>query len=281
MSLSTTPSLDSSVRPSFASGYASPLTGGMAHESLWDGVVGAWCPSLGATGGVVRDASGRSDSMDLSQVATSNRFVIERDGPCIHATNGTNEYGKTTFNPAGLTAWSVDVWVKFESDAAVAYVWGCFDGDFAGRFYLRRESDQSTMRIGCGGSTFTYASAAENDVWTCYSVTYDGAGVTLYRDGIAVGADAISGQTFTSEPMWVAAANKGGTADGVGKMKFNTVTVRNRALTANEAATLYRLGPAGIYQRKQPVITTAEEVVGGLSIPIAAYHYNHNVGSRL
>jgi hypothetical protein len=42
------------LKPSYATGYAKNASQS-AHPNLWDGLVGAWMPSLGVTGETLRD----------------------------------------------------------------------------------------------------------------------------------------------------------------------------------------------------------------------------------
>jgi hypothetical protein len=53
------------LKPSYATGYAKNASQS-AHPNLWDGLVGAWMPSLGVTGETLRDVSGRENHADYT-----------------------------------------------------------------------------------------------------------------------------------------------------------------------------------------------------------------------
>jgi hypothetical protein len=73
------------VTPSYRSGFYSPRRGGVTkYPSLWRGCIGAWCPSLGATGGRLFDQSlyqnhGTLTSMDAATdwVPSAGKMVLD------------------------------------------------------------------------------------------------------------------------------------------------------------------------------------------------------------
>ena len=74
------------LKPSYASGYAKNASQS-AHPNLWDGLVGAWMPTLGVTGETLRDVSGNGNhgtltGMDAATdwVATSKGLALDFDG---------------------------------------------------------------------------------------------------------------------------------------------------------------------------------------------------------
>jgi hypothetical protein len=57
------------VEPSYKSGYAQSA-GESAHPNLWDGLVGAWMPSMGVTGKTLRDISGNDNHGTLTNFSS-------------------------------------------------------------------------------------------------------------------------------------------------------------------------------------------------------------------
>jgi hypothetical protein len=274
--------ITSEVKPSYASGYASPITGGMAHESLWDGVVGAWCPSLGATGGTLRDLSGNHNHGTLTNAALST--VWQPDGLDLDGSDDHINLG----DPAslrGMPNLTLAAWVKANDTGWRYAVFGAWGSSGANLKYL--------MRVDNGNiQTFIYTSTQIGGTFSTQDLTdrlhllvatWDGATLKMYIDGVKSstefsGSGSIRDASVEDTYLGDDSGGSGNTFNGT----IASATIYNRGITASDAAKLYRLGPAGLYQQKRPVITTAEEVVvGGLPIPIAAYHYNHNVGSRL
>ena len=58
------------------------------------------------------------------------------------------------------------------------------------------------------------------------------------------------------------------------------IRLYNRVLSPNEIR-LLATRPGIAYERKRQFAFKAPAAVGGLSIPIAAYHYNHNIGANV
>jgi hypothetical protein len=71
------------TQPSYASGYAKSASES-AHPELWDGLVGAWMPSFGVTGNVLRDIINRHDAAtldnDASWVTSDQGIGVQLDG---------------------------------------------------------------------------------------------------------------------------------------------------------------------------------------------------------
>lgn len=95
---------------SYKSGFA-PRDGRPRYPSLWRGCVGAWCPSLGPSGGVLREWSGFQDhatltNMDVSSVWTNYGLTFD----------GSNDYCVVSPNVRHIASrMTVALWVKFSA----------------------------------------------------------------------------------------------------------------------------------------------------------------------
>lgn len=107
------------LKPSYATGYAKNASQS-AHPNLWDGLVGAWMPSLGVTGGTVKDVSGNSNDVTLFADAhfetTSRGHAIDFDRNGDYAVSAEN----TSF-VIGTGAFTILQWVYVRSLANVGY----------------------------------------------------------------------------------------------------------------------------------------------------------------
>ena len=107
------------IQPSYKAGYAKSASES-AHPNLWDGLVGAWMPSLGATGGTVKDVSGNSNDVTLFDDAhfetTSRGYAIDFDRNGDYAVSAEN----TSF-VIGTGAFTILQWVYVRSLAGVSY----------------------------------------------------------------------------------------------------------------------------------------------------------------
>jgi hypothetical protein len=77
--------------PSYKAGYAKSASES-AHPELWDGLVGAWIPAMGPTGGTVMDLSGRgynapfTGTWDISEEGWQTRHESDDDAIMLEQT---------------------------------------------------------------------------------------------------------------------------------------------------------------------------------------------------
>jgi len=66
-------------KPNYATGYAKNASES-ANPNLWDGLVGAWMPSLGVTGETLRDVSGNGNHGTLTNMDAATDWVATSKG---------------------------------------------------------------------------------------------------------------------------------------------------------------------------------------------------------
>lgn len=78
---------------SLQSGFACPWgrTPWLQYPQLWEGCVGAWCPSLGATGGTLWDWSGYCNHGTLTNMDPASDWVVSGGQRALDF-DGTNDY---------------------------------------------------------------------------------------------------------------------------------------------------------------------------------------------
>lgn len=82
-------------RPTWQSGYASPGStywSRAAYPELWRGCVGAWCPSLGPTGGTLFDHSGYRNHGTLTNMDPGTDWVVSGRGGYALDFDGVNDH---------------------------------------------------------------------------------------------------------------------------------------------------------------------------------------------
>ena len=91
--------------PSYQAGFSAPTrTRNYAYPSLWRGCVGAWCPSLGQTGGTLYDQSGCGNHGTLTNmdpgtdwVASNGKVALDFDGTDDYVSVANSRmFGKTS-----------------------------------------------------------------------------------------------------------------------------------------------------------------------------------------
>lgn len=92
-----------------------------AYPQLWDGLVGAWCPSLGPTGAILRDLSGRANHCAFSVMDPGTDWVLSQGYYALDldATNDHLDGDNTT--PANSNSLAVAAWVRPNGSGSTAH----------------------------------------------------------------------------------------------------------------------------------------------------------------
>mgnify|MGYP006423872361 CR=1 FL=1 len=233
--------------PSYAGGFASPERG-LIDRSLWDGVVGAWCPSLGATGLTVRDNSLHGNDGVVIGMTEAEAWADTPRGMTFGG-SGSGDYTDVTIN-ADLQLsghYTVSVFITWAASTN-AHAVSCYDGNGWTIFNIG-----TTIYFGRYGSDegSPFVAGPTLVVGTRYHLvmTYNGTTLTAYVDGKSVGTKALSGFTSTANNLNI--GRNPNTVSQVTDGTIDSVTIWDgRALSANEVSTFHRLGPGGMYRRQ-------------------------------
>ena len=167
------------------------------YPSLWDGLVGAWCPSLQSPSGVnLYDLSGRNrhgvlTNMDsVAWVRESGSYTLRFDGVNDHVATGA---ALSRFMSS--TTGSISIWVKPTGTApTIANAWlGGFIGDDAGFMSLSRGIIGGSDRLWAynfDGNEDRVGVAYTIGVWTHLVWAHVGGTLSLYKDGQIAGSTA-------------------------------------------------------------------------------------------
>ena len=112
--------IGSSNNPSYRSGFYSPRRGGTPkYPSLWDGCVGAWAPSLGATGLTLRDESVFGNHGTLTNMDPASDWVVSGGKGALRnvGTIPSYEHVVITHNLPTVTSATFSIWLR--SDGTV------------------------------------------------------------------------------------------------------------------------------------------------------------------
>ena len=109
------------LKPSYASGYAKNASQS-AHPNLWDGLVGAWMPSLGVTGETLRDVSGNGNHGTLTNMDAASDWVGTSKGLALDYTGGNQRVSGSIDPSVFAGAHTISCWFNRRATAS----WGAF-----------------------------------------------------------------------------------------------------------------------------------------------------------
>ena len=151
------------------------------HSSLRQGLVGAWCPSLGASGLLLIDYSGRNSHGPLTNMDGQDNWRASGSGLALNF-DGTNDIvtppDRTRL--AGNAAFSVCAWIKTASDGTITDA-----GNNIGTLpCLVRTTSTGGMSFSGGGPIIQKTGVYSVNVWSHVALVYPG---TVIRDVVFFG----------------------------------------------------------------------------------------------
>jgi hypothetical protein len=250
-----------------------------AHPQLWDGVVGAWCPSLGPTGSRLHDMSGRSNWGTLTNMDNATDWVID-GGQYALDFDGSNDYVACGKAPVLRSQFAITLWFRPTFLAkAQQYLLSALIGNGSDNAYsVIWEYVNDTVEFYSQGSTLRTNSqiSVTEMVWTHIAYSYDGATLRAFKNGVQVNSQtaAVTLNTNT-ENLFFAAFN----ANVFAQVQMDDIRIYDRALSMAEIMSLasYR----GIsYERKRRTIRRLTPEQPGFR-PYWALNRNQTIGGGL
>ena len=270
------------LKPSYASGYAKNASQS-AHPNLWDGLVGAWMPSLGVTGKTLRDVSGNGNHGTLTFMAAASDWVATSKGLALDF-DGVNDYvniGDKISAPKNLSIFS---WVKCDNTfyfpivskgiGAVGqreYQLWVYQGAIGGGVAHEPTGDVDVV----------YGSVIGTNKWFYLGMTWDGSVLSVYRNG-KLDASVLTSIPFIddrSSTLKIGLNQNNIFANG----KITNTSIYNRALSPSEIKHLYVDSLAPFRTKKRTVVRVpaaipAATVVGSIKKPTTIIKPSYQAG---
>ena len=236
-----------------------------AYPELWDGVVGAWCPSLGPTGSRLHDHSrgmrwGTLVNMDAATdwVLTGGQYALDFDGVDDYVAAGSLPDFTGDFT---LSGWGYVYSGDTGVDAVLVRTTNVFGGAArSGVTLVMRDafSSGTTERIGCeitdGLNRYHIESAAgyARDTWYHVLCRRQAGVFSLWINGVQeTTTQSFSGTITNNTDTYIGAVidYQGGVSTL--RRRVDSVVAHTRALSANEIQRLYLLGRGGMFERRR------------------------------
>ncbi len=267
------------------------------YPRLWDGCVGAWCPSLGHTGSRLFDASPYANWGTITNAASDTVWSVNNGGYCLDL-DGTNDRVDCStlasrINP--LTRGSISLWVRFDTVASSQVMFAMSDStDVNGwlLFYFN-STDVANQRLYFGVYE-NNGEVANNEFlgcpdpvvgqWNHYVLTQDGSNAIITFRGLRYGANPasvawlnnVSGANDVSWGDYVTSAGRGLRFNG----QIDDMRIYDRVLHREEIGLLARRRAIAYEPEYQPAYYTETDAGGGVAKPVLFHNHYMNQGMR-
>jgi hypothetical protein len=254
------------VEPSYKSGYAQSA-GESAHPNLWDGLVGAWMPSLGVTGGILRDVSENENHGTLTNMDPATDWVTTSKGLALDF-DGVNDYVEVPDNESlsiATSDWTIVCLLKNLQGTTNT---GKFEGIVQKGYFeantgweILRNGTNASGPIGCVavayGNQAQYGNTAMSSTdFSSIVWRKKGTNSTLWLNGNLDDETTLVSRNEYSSPLVIGQRNLSAYSPGYFNGPISSVYIFDRALSPNEIQTLYvdSLAP---FRKKQQVAFNA------------------------
>lgn len=233
-----------------------------AYPELWNGCVGAWCPSLGPTGTILRDWSGRQLHGTLTDTTLTTIWAVN-SGHCL-LLDGMNDYVSVAHHSVFDITARIALSMWFKTSVGTSQYLLSKDNDS----FLLGTGIVTSGRLGVflSGPSVAWLESTVNvddGLWHHACATYDGATIKLYIDGLLDNSSARTGAITTgTAPVKIGWRTGGNYFNGL----IDDVRIYNRDLRSREVIPLYSggrgRGIAYSYNRPTPLFYTAPDAGG-------------------
>jgi hypothetical protein len=202
------------------------------YPSLRQRLVGAWCPSFGATGYTLVDRSGRNNNGTLNNMDGQQNWVASGTGTALRF-DGTNDYVACGSVPIlGAAPRTLSHW--FLTTASADANWVSFGANAVGQLWQTGIYIGSLGALNYSADVTTSATPYRDGKWHHIATLYDGVSVILYIDGNRIGSGVFTINTGASQLN----IGRAITAANYSSVLLDDVRIYSRALTAAEVKLL-------------------------------------------
>jgi hypothetical protein len=226
-----------------------------AHPRLWDGVVGAWCPSLGPTGSRLHDMSGRSNWGTLTNMDNATDWVVSDGQYALDIFDDQYINCGTMQDDALNYPFSMSCWVRQMSGATSDFSPFSKSRQADGYAGVQMNIASNVLNAYWNGAYRAFGATAVTNraTWTQLAICWTGAQAQV----IVNGKIDSTGNTAVGPSAAATELNIGRYENVVNRSirgQIDDCMIWRRCLRVNEWAELYRLGRGGMYERKRRTI---------------------------
>jgi len=252
------------IKPSFSTGYAKNASES-AHPNLWKGLVGAWMPSFGVTGGTLKDVSWNGNDGTLTNMDAASDWVATAKGLALDFNASLQRVeGETSYQFNSSV--TICATIKWKSASNYPRVFDFSDGlsslqlvwDFGtgGNNRLKTKDDRWQVNAPYYQSTSFGSSPPLVGKWYTYAALFDSTNQInrLYVNSIEQSSSASGnvGSASSSQNFKLAIRRDNNSVTDA-DAEYLAVSIYNRALCPTEIKQLH-LNPSAAFKRKQQTV---------------------------
>ncbi len=266
-------------RPSYKQGFARNQSES-ANPNLWVGAQGFWPAELGNTGENIRNVVASRNHGDSWTLLDSTDWKVWGGRYAIDFNAASNVLDMGDIDMTGWEACTQAAWVRFPvfNRAFAPFISHIHHSQDDIALFLW--SNSLGFRMDDGSNTFVShpVTSAWEDIWHFVVGTHDGLTLRIYVNGIERDSDTknFNYGSATDNAFAIGARSTNPSQEWGGQI--GNTYLWNRELKQAEIMQLYRDSNAP-FRLRQFIGRVPDVGGGGLGIPIAAYHYNHHLGS--
>lgn len=209
------------------------------------GLIGAWCPSLGATGFRLLDRSGRNNHATLINTASTD--WITSGGKGAIAFNGTSSYGNVVL-PFTLDLATNSVTVSFwnRNTTGTTGVYASLASSTNGTPFLIFQASGTaitlTHRNNAGGDAAAVGGTWQSANWRLLTGISTPTSLTLLVNGVQVATTSRTAAATSLNQVTFSALNRAGSLSNYASSQIDDLRVFARAVSLPEIRQMYIAG---------------------------------------
>lgn len=225
------------------------------YPGSWDGLVGAWFPSLGTTGQTLRDVSGWHNHGVLTNMDPATGWVVGEKGWALRLDDANDELVAVADAPNlrfGTGDFTLTAWARLTAfNTGIPTVLGKGDTGAGEWMWNLGVGFNGRNRFYGDGASINAQSATTPTVlgeWTFASVTRVGSLLTLYSNCQPVATDSSAGADLnSSKPLQIGCGDSSVNRHWTGDI--GPLTIHRRALSRSELLRMY-VDPFALVRRR-------------------------------
>jgi hypothetical protein len=215
------------------------------YASLRQGLVGAWCPSLGASGFRLIDRSGYGNHGTLTNMDPGTDWVASGNGLALDF-DGVDDYVNAKIPTIELSTDGCTLSLWYKNSTGTTGVYAALCSSTSGTQFLIFQASGSAINLGqrnnAGGDGSTSGGTWQSASWKNIIAVSTPLALTLYSNGSQTSTLSRTSGATTFNQISIGALNRAGSLSNYSISQQDDIRIYNRAITPSEIQLLYTGG---------------------------------------